>query len=73
MTYYIWGLPTRPIDTMVAIDDRVEPFQKMFNEVTIAAEAELPDVNPWERHFRVILCRGAKADLHEKWTHFRRW
>lgn len=73
MTYHLWGLPDHPIETAVAVDIEPELLEEYYEEVTVAAEAELENVNPWERHFTVSICRRPKVDLHEVWPEMRRY
>ncbi len=73
MTYHLWGLPEGPIDTVIAVDLDREFLEQLFEEVEIAAEVELENVNPWERRFVVTVCRRPKTDLHEFWPRARRW
>ncbi|MGH7856512.1 MAG: hypothetical protein ACREQY_04210 [Candidatus Binatia bacterium] len=72
MTYRIWGAPDHPIDTVVAVSVPREKLELFFEEVTLAAEVELENVNPWERLFRVFICRGPKGDLRDAWPQMRR-
>ena len=53
MTYYLWGLPERPISTVIAVDMRGGSLRELFEESSVAAEVELENVNPWERQFVV--------------------
>ena len=71
MTYHLWGLPLRPIETVVAVDMANEALQKWFDEITPAAEVELENVNPGDRRFVVVICRHPKVDLHELWPQTR--
>jgi hypothetical protein len=73
LTYHLWGLPDHPIDTLIAVGIPRDQLEKMFEEVTVAAEIELDDVNPWDRTFTVVLCRRPKVDLHEIWARNRRY
>jgi hypothetical protein len=43
-----------------------------FEEISVGADAELEDVNPWERRFVVLVCRRNKVDLREAWPRLRR-
>jgi hypothetical protein len=73
MTYHLWGLPDHPIDTAVAVDVEREHLEEFFEEVTVAAQAELANVNPWERHFTVSICRRPKVDIRQAWPQMRRY
>jgi hypothetical protein len=73
MTYYLWGLPKQQIDTVLAVDMRQESLREWFEDVSIAAQTELENVNPWKRRFVVAICRKPKADLRALWPKTRRW
>jgi hypothetical protein len=73
MTYFLWGLPEHPIDTMVAANVPRERLEEFFADVSLASEVELEHVNPWERSFRVFVCRRPKSDLRESWPRMRTW
>lgn len=73
MTYHLWGLPDHPIETMVAVDIEPERLEPLFEEVEVAAEVELENVNPWERHFIVSIGRKPKVDIRERWPEMRRY
>lgn len=76
MTYHLWGLPAKPIDTLIVAGvpaARIEEWRAMFEEVSVAADAQLENVNPWERRFLVLLCRKPKLGVHELWPRARNW
>jgi len=73
MTYHLWGVPQKPIDTVVAAGSAPEDLREVFEEVTVAAEVELQNVNPGERRFVVTICRRPKLDLRDLWPRTRRW
>jgi hypothetical protein len=72
-SYHTWGLPDRPIDIAIAVGFPRERLDEFFGEVAIAAEVELENVNPWDRQFRVFVCRHPKVDLHQIWPSLRRF
>jgi hypothetical protein len=45
-----------------------EKLEEIFADVSLAAEAELENVNPWARQFRVFVCGRPKLDLRQVWT-----
>jgi hypothetical protein len=73
MTYWLWGLPAGPIDTVLAVYIPRGSLLKYFDEVTVGAQADLDNVNPNERRFGVLICRKPKADIHTLWPEIRRW
>jgi hypothetical protein len=74
MTYYLWGLPQRPISTVIVANAANEKWMnKVFDDVTIGAQITLENVNPWERQFTVAICRRPKVDIHELWPKFKNY
>jgi 4-amino-4-deoxy-L-arabinose transferase-like glycosyltransferase len=73
LTYQLWGLPDRPIDTVISVGYSIETLERIFDEVEELARVELEDVNPWDREFVVALCRGPKAPLPDIWARNRPW
>ncbi len=71
MTYYLWGLPKGPIDTVLAIFIRGSELREYFDEVSVGAQADLENVLPRERRFTVLICRKPKVDLHSVWPRMR--
>lgn len=71
MTYYLWGLPAGPIDTVLAVDIPRKPLEGMFAEITLGARADLENVRPRERRFAVLICRKPKVDLRSAWPRAR--
>lgn len=70
LSYHLWGPPEGPLDTVIAIDVSRKSLDQLYEEVTIAAEIELENVNPWDREFQVAVCRRPKVDL---WADSRRY
>ncbi|MEM8931507.1 MAG: glycosyltransferase family 39 protein [Acidobacteriota bacterium] len=73
MSWYLWGPPEGPIEIVLGVEEDLETFERLFEEVTIAAEVELADVNPWDRRMQVLLARGPKVDLDQVWVEHRRF
>jgi hypothetical protein len=73
MSYYLWGPPPRAADTWLVVSVSERDVTPYFQEVTVGADVELEDVNPWERHFVVLVCRRPRVDLREAWPRLRRW
>jgi len=78
MSYHLWGPPSAslepaPLETLIAVNTSVESMSVYFEEVTVAKEMVLENVNPWDRVFRVLVCRRPKVDLRERWPELGRY
>ncbi|MGD0339647.1 MAG: glycosyltransferase family 39 protein [Bacteroidota bacterium] len=73
MTYYLWGFPQKPITTVIVADAPIEKLKTMFDDVIIASQTTLKNVNPWEQQFYVAICRKPKVGLHELWPKLKNW
>jgi len=73
MTYWLWGLPGVPIETIIAVGFKKETMEKVFDRVELAAEVELENVNPWQTPFQVTICRQPKSPLPDIWKRNRPW
>ena len=73
MTYWLWGLPEGSIDTVISMGFRKKTMEKLFNEVELAVEVELKNVNPWNNPFPVTVCHKPKRPLREVWERNRPW
>jgi len=73
MSYWLWGLPDGPIETVIGVGFPKKSLEGVFNEVELAAEIELEQVNPWDTPFPVTICRQPKASLQSIWKRNRPW
>jgi hypothetical protein len=73
MTYWLWGLPKGPFETVIAVGFPKETMEKIFHQVELAAEVELENVNPWQTPFTVTVCRKPKVSLKDLWKKNRPW
>ena len=73
LSYHLWGPPPSSARTVVAAGIRTEDLAILFEEVAVAAEVDIPNVNPWERRFTVLICRRPKVDLQALWPRIRQW
>ena len=73
MTYYLWGLPEGPIETVLAVYIPRRTLLEYFGEVEVGALVDLDNVNLDERRFGVLICRKPKVDMHTVWPRLRRW
>jgi 4-amino-4-deoxy-L-arabinose transferase-like glycosyltransferase len=73
MSYWLWGLPEGPIETVIGMGFSKKSMEGIFHEVELAAEIELEQVNPWETPFPITICRQPKKSLHSIWSKNRPW
>jgi hypothetical protein len=73
MTYWLWGFPEGPIETVIGVDLGKKTMEKLFYQVELAAEVELEHVNPWQTPFPVTLGRKPKKPLQDVWNRNRPW
>jgi 4-amino-4-deoxy-L-arabinose transferase-like glycosyltransferase len=73
MSYWLWGLPDRPIETVLGIGFSKKSMEGVFHEVELVAEIELEHVNPWETPFPITICRQPKDSLQSMWNRNRPW
>jgi len=73
MSYWLWGLPDGPIETVIGIGFSKKSLEGVFHEVELAAEIELENVNPWETPFPITICRQPKDSLQSIWNRNRPW
>jgi 4-amino-4-deoxy-L-arabinose transferase-like glycosyltransferase len=73
LSYWLWGPPTEPYDTVIGVGFRPETMEKIFNRVEVAAKVDLENVNSWETPFYVIVGRDPKVSLEAIWPKNRPW
>ena len=74
MTYYLWGLPQKPISTVIVANALTEKWMpNVFDEITVIGPTTIEHANPWDRQFAVAICRKPKVDLHEIWPKFKNY
>jgi len=73
MTYWLWGFPDGPIDTVIGVGFSKKTTERFFDQVDLAAEIELKNVNPWNTPFPVTVCRHPKYSLQHLWKRNRPW
>jgi hypothetical protein len=72
-TYWPWGPPDGPIDTVIGAGYRRETLERIFDDVEEAARVDLENVNPWQTPFLVHVCRNPKVSLRNLWADNRPW
>jgi 4-amino-4-deoxy-L-arabinose transferase-like glycosyltransferase len=73
MTYWMWGPPKEPFDTVICVGFSPETAGKIFNQVRVAAKLDLKNVNPWDTPFYVAVCRDPKVPFEKLWSMNRPW
>jgi hypothetical protein len=73
LSYWLWGMPDGPIETVIGVGFSIKTMEKLFDEVDLAAEIELEHVNPWDTPFRITICRKPKEPLQNIWNRYRPW
>ena len=73
MTYWLWGIPEGPIDTVIGMGFKKEQLVKAFKKVEVASVTHLENVNPWAREFTITLCREPASPLPQIWKRNRPW
>jgi hypothetical protein len=72
-TYWMWGLPEGPFDTVIAVDFNTESLKRIWEEVEVVRSVELQNVNPSSNPFQVAICRKPRIPLKDLWARNRPW
>lgn len=72
-SYWTWGLPDGPIDTVLTAGFSRGTLDRVFDEVEILEEIEIEHVGPDDRDFVVAACRKPKRPMAEIWSMNRPW
>jgi hypothetical protein len=72
-TYWLWGLPDGPIDTVLGAGYSEETLRRIFDEVEVVQRVRIEHASPEQAEFVVTLCRKAKTDLRALWAKNRPW
>jgi 4-amino-4-deoxy-L-arabinose transferase-like glycosyltransferase len=73
LSYWLWGPPKEPYDTVIGVGFGPETMAKLFNRVDVAAKVDLKNVNSWETPFYVTIGRDPKFSLAAIWPKNRPW
>lgn len=77
MTYYLWGLPDQPIDTVIVShigQDAYNRLKELFDTVEVVKELKIyPFDGERDAPFQVLLCRGLREDFRRFWPQTREW
>ncbi len=72
-TYWMWGLPEGPIDTVITSGFGTETLERIWDEVEVVRSVELENVNPSQTPHVVAICRKPKIPLDDLWARNRPW
>jgi len=72
-SYWLWGYPDSPVETVIGVGFSLEFLEQIYEEVEVAASVELENVNPHQTPFVVTLCRRPKITMDEIWPQVRPW
>jgi hypothetical protein len=72
-TYWMWGYPDGPIETVIGVGYGADFLSQIWEEVEVVKSVELENVNPWQTPFEVTLCRKPKISMEDVWPQVRPW
>jgi 4-amino-4-deoxy-L-arabinose transferase-like glycosyltransferase len=72
-SYWMWGLPEGPIDTVIAVGFPAETLERIWKEVQVVRSVELQNVDPSDTPFHVAICRKPRIPLNDLWARNRPW
>lgn len=72
-SYWLWGLPEHPIDTVLLAGFGRATIERVCEEAEILERVELEHVAPGDREFLVAACRKPLRPLPEIWALNRPW
>lgn len=72
-TYWMWGYPEGPIETVIGVGCSPDFLTQIWEEVEVVKSVELQNVNPWQNPFEVTLCRKPKIAMEDVWPQVRPW
>ena len=67
MTYYYWGPGERSGRTAIVYNMPIERLKPLFESIQQVETIEHPNVNKYENHLPVYLCKGGKTTIQEVW------
>jgi hypothetical protein len=71
--YWLWGPPTRSIDTVIVVGGERESLEKVFDEVSLAATTDCSLCMPYENHRSIWICCGPRRTLAELWPSLKHY
>jgi hypothetical protein len=71
--YWLWGPPEDAAEIVIGAGFPPDALEPLFEEIEVAAEVELENVNPWSTPFIVTVGRRPKVTFEEIWPENRPW
>jgi hypothetical protein len=72
-TNWMWADPSRSLDRVVAFGVNPDLLEQIFEEVEIVRSLDLEQVSPWDRPFRIAICRKPRLTMAKLWPQLRPW
>jgi hypothetical protein len=72
-SYWLWGYPDDPVETVIGVGFSVEFLEQIYEEIDVAASVDLENVNPYQTPFIVTICRKPKITMEKIWPQVRPW
>jgi len=73
-SYWLWGPRGFSGECLVVVGGRIEDLLRLYDQVTLAAEADHPYAVPAERHLPIWIAHGPKfGNLQEIWPRLKKW
>jgi hypothetical protein len=73
LSYYLWGIPDKPIDVVIAVGIPPDELGRFFQEVGETRVFHLENVNPWDRELPVTVCRKPLMPPQKLWQRVDGW
>lgn len=73
LSYYLWGLPDMPIETVIAVDIPRADLARFFQDIEEDHIIRRENVNPWDREIYVTVCRKPLMPPKELWKRMGSW
>jgi hypothetical protein len=69
--YHLWGLPDRPIHTVISLGIGPDSLSSLFERVAEAGFHDCDHCMGWRDEMTIYVARGPKIDFHDAWNDFR--
>lgn len=73
LSYHLWRTPPAGTEIFVMAGENPDDVAEFFEEFEVARTVEVPEGNPWQRHFPISVARRPKADVTEVWPGLREY
>jgi len=71
--YHLWGLPDRPIHTVISLGIGPDSLASLFESVVEAGYHDCEHCMGWRDEMTIYVARDPKIDLREVWGEFRHY